>query len=279
MNNLISNILYVILISYANQAISMFKELPEKPEIILSTIKPLHKIDSIYLAIDKLEFGRAIELIKPTLSEILGGNFDSPEVAVLSEDNENRSTSPAEYKDKKIYINSVFLRRIIDAEIADLSDIKMMMIIVLAHELIHAWQEQHTKLLQNKDGLLVCEGHATFYASRFAQIYNIEKYDSHGQMLFLDKNFYIKVCKSTEEEAKEKVLNFKNTRINSSKFIKCFIETAGYEFFTNFIKSSFKLPILLDILTQKNYKNYINQLCCCSVIELVDDDDNNSVLN
>jgi hypothetical protein len=187
----LTNYLILVLISaafaaYHNEALALCGDSRSDISISFKKTKPT----ALYKAIKDQDFMGAAMLLKADLVKILGTDFSLPKIIT----DYQKSFNPALFMSKEIRIYPGAFKLAAQIGIMHTKDIPGAWIITLAHELVHAWQEEHTNLLKSPNQEAreaIFEGHATFVQSLIAKKYGLKKINNKGIISFANPDYYM----------------------------------------------------------------------------------------
>jgi hypothetical protein len=196
-NLLCYSIFWVLTALLSAEAYAMCGEKLEKNSEFLAMIPRLDPT-SIFVALKKGELELAVSKIKGILEKILGSSFPLPKIQSVN----TLQSNPALF-DKKTWTIFYFpkaLKQAIDEGLISYEEWPAAATIIIAHELVHAWQAYKTNLLKTaheKSREAIFEGHATFVQSILARMFGISDISDKGIRALTNKLNYINIGYNT----------------------------------------------------------------------------------
>lgn len=136
-----------------------------------------------------------IDLISIGHRRLLGGKLENVSFRLRK----STSASPASYHNSVVSIYPKAFQAAVKAGFLLEKDILNSGLIIIAHELTHAWQDQNTNLLNHPENEAIYEGHAVFMQTLFARLVNIEDVNERGIELQMNPDYWNSQYSDPEE--------------------------------------------------------------------------------
>lgn len=258
-NSLAATLFTIASLSASNQAAAFCGD----SRVIVNHM-PHVSLTSIYNAFEEQEFTKAANLIKPMIVHLLGKDFEIPEITI---DTRTKTSNPGLYlpqtRQLKIYPQAWVL--LAELGLIKRTDLLPTLFIVFTHELVHAWQHQHTNLLKIaafSDNKALTEGHAVFVQSIIADIYDLTRVTRDGLFLVSSPQFHQILMTTTQAESAAEFVKY--TRLDGCRFIASLITKSNGEYcLQQIVNDPPKEPIPRSYVLNldRNWPNFEKEYC------------------